>query len=160
MGVRDNEIKRLILYAKALGQKVIIRGMDDDTVGEYCEEDKAITINKKAHRSKTELILTITHEICHAKYKQLNNTSLSEGLLLDGKVPKRLRKEIRDFEVESLQLMTNIIQELNIKIPIWKVLRQRDFDCWIYEMYYQNGKFPDGEPAYSKWMELSEKYKK
>lgn len=158
--IRDTEIKRLILYAKAMGHRVIIRGMKDiEDFGEYCENDKLITINKNAHKNKTELILTLIHEMSHLKYKQLNNVTLTEAFTVDNP-NKKQRQEIRDFEVNSLQLFTNIVQELEIKVPMYKILRARDMDIFRYEYYASNSDFPAPEIEKTKWNELKERYKK
>lgn len=160
MGIRDEEIKRLILYVKALGHRVIIRGMkNDEDFGEYCEDDKLITINKNAHGNKTELILTLLHEIAHVKYKQLNNITLSDAFSEDNP-NKEQRQEIRDFEINSLPLMVNIAQELDIKVPMRKILIAKELDIFRYDYYLENVVFPPRDVEKEKIKELTEKYKK
>lgn len=166
--IRDLEIKRLILYAKAMGVKITIRNYAFDEYGEFGNEPcLSVNINKRVHSSKTELIMTLLHELSHCRFSILNNRPLSEGWILEDervhgekkKVPKKLRKEIMDFEVESLELMSVISAELNLKIPLNKIKIQQELDQWAYVYYYDQGDFPTENQKKIKLKELQEKYK-
>lgn len=168
MGIRDEELKRLILYAKGLGVVVSIKNINSSDEGEFGHQGKSmsITINKSTHTSKTELILTLLHELAHAKYFVLNGTPVSDGWIVEGsrkfgdkKLSKKLRKEIASFELNSLDLMSNIAVEFNIVIPKWKIRRQIDFDKWMYVHYLNIGDFASKKIWSPKWQELTNKYK-
>lgn len=168
MGIRDNEIKRLILYLKALGAKVVIRNYSWDASGEVQFEPKyVINVNKRHHRSKTDIIMTLLHEASHLKYAILNNTKFSDAFLEEvwdleeqgKKVPKKLRKDIVKFEVASLELMINVASELNLKIPMKKIIRQKEQDQAVYLFLDKHGEFPDNKWVKNNWKKLLEKYK-
>jgi hypothetical protein len=166
---RDEEIKKLLHYAKALGVKVTIRHYQKlEDMGEFGSEGPKmfININKKHHASKTELILSLLHELAHAKFFVLNNRPLSDGWILEHereiksrKLSKKLRKEMVDFELDSLDLMNNISTELNIQLPKWKILRQIEFDKWMYSYYLEHAEFATKTNWEPKWKELTKKYK-
>lgn len=166
--IRDQEIKRLILYAKAMGVKITIRNYAFSEYGEFANEPTLIVnINKRVHSSKTELIMTLLHELSHCRFSILNNKPISDGWILedereDGqkkKVPKKLRKEIAKFEIESLELMPTIASELNLKISMNKIMAQKELDQWVYSFYEDKGDFPIESKKKIKWKELQEKYK-
>lgn len=164
MSVRDEEIKRLIYYAKSLGAKVNIRDYAHEDYAEvYFEPKYTININKKYHRNKTQLILTLLHELSHVKYAILNDFKFSDAFLDEvwdaEKKPKKASKEIAEFEIESLELMTNIASELNIKIPMKKILQQKEHDQFMYKKLAKTGQFPSSKEEINNWKKLREKYK-
>lgn len=168
VGIRDNEIKRLILYAKSLGAKVVIRNYTWDASAEVHFEPKyVINVNKRRHRSKTDIIMTFLHELSHLKYAILNNTKFSDAFIEEvweledkkKKISKKKRKEIVKFELESLELMTNIASELNLKISMKKVLRQKEHDQDIYVYFEKYGEDPNNKWLKDNWKKLKEKYK-
>lgn len=164
--IRDDEIKRLILYGKALGVKITIRNYAFDEEGEIGDEPHVfININKRKHSSKTALIMTLLHELSHAKYININNGVISEAWILEAerkpekKLLKKLRKEIVDFELNSLDYMLDIAAELKISISINKIKRQLEMDKWAYEYYYSTGSWATKNLVKNKWKDLQEKYK-
>ena len=162
--IRDEEIKRLVFYAKSLGAKVIIRHYKHEFSGEVTLEPKfAITVNKKYHQSKTDIILTLLHELSHVKYTVLNDYKFSNSFLDDvfnKKIPKKLRKDIVEFELASLELMPNIASEVQIKVPMKKILIQKELDQWTYKYLNDHGVFPTEKLTTSEKRKLSEKYNK
>jgi hypothetical protein len=165
MHIRDAEIKRLLLYGKSLGVKIVIRDYAFEEYGNFSCNPLEICINKRRHNSKTELILTLMHELAHVRFHILSGRPLSEGWLQEDdrkpgqKIAKKLRKEIADFETESLELMTNIATDLNIKVPMKKILRQKELDQFVYSHYYKVGEFPTEKEKKAKQLQLKEKYK-
>lgn len=167
MSVRDEEIKRLVFYAKSLGAKVIIRHYNNEEIASVTVEPSKYTIiiNKKHHDNKTQIILSLLHELSHIKYTILNNYKFTDVQISDvlnngRKISKKKRKEIADFEIKSLPLMTNIASELNVKIPMWKILKAVALDTWIYQYYYENGNDPSNKLIGQQSKKLTEKYKK
>ncbi len=164
--IRDNEIKRLILYGKALGVKITIRDYAFEEEGEIGDEPHVfININKRKHSSKTSLILTLLHELSHAKYINNTNGKISSAWILEEerkpgkKLSKKLRKEIADFELNSLNSMVDIAIDLKIQIPMNKILRQRDIDKWVYEYYLKIGEWPSELLLKNKLQEIIVRYK-
>ena len=162
---RDDEIKRLIYYAKSLGVKVTIRDFAFEEQGEIADDPHVIiNINKKHHSSKTELILTLLHELSHARYINSHDGKISKAWILEDerepgkKLPKKLRKEIADFELNSLDMMMDIAAELKIEIPMSKIAKQCELDKWAYSFYLDTGEWPTGKQKKTKEKELKEKY--
>lgn len=169
MRIRDAEIERLIHYLKALGAKVIIRNYIGDYSGEIDFEPKyLIKVNKRQHRNKTDIIMTLLHEASHLKYAILNNYKFSDSFLNEvweleeqgKKVPKKFTKDIVQFELESLELMPNIASELSIKVPMKKILKQKELDQFMYKILGEKGVFPTTKEIKLQNKKLKEKYKK
>lgn len=160
MHKRDEEIKRLIFYAKALGVKVIIRDYNFEDAATWTHDPiSIININKKKHTTKTALILSLLHEISHAKFHIVEDRPLPDGTGSSQKLPKRVRKKWRDFEVESLELMPEIAKEVGIEVPYNKIIMAKELDQWVYDFYYEIGYFPNFKEMKGKEKELKLKYK-
>lgn len=151
MSIRDEELKRIRLYARGLGVKLTIKNYNWDDFGEWSNKPThEININKRIHGSKTELIFTILHELGHVMYYAHNgNVDIPEAVLLESKrnkkdkpIPKKERKKIYEYEKNGISYMEIIAKELDLKIPMWKVLVAQEFDIWVYEYYYENGDYP------------------
>ncbi len=151
-----------------MGVKITIRNYAFSEYGEFTNEPTlTVNINKRVHTSKIELIMTLLHELSHCRFSILNNKPLSDGWILEDerehgekkKVPKKLRKEIMDFEVNSLELMPIIAAELNLKIPQSKIKLHQELDQWTYIYYCDIGDFPTEKLKKNKLKELQEKYK-
>lgn len=167
MHLRDEEIKRIILYLKALGAKVVIRDYAWEDSGEIILEPKfTINVNKRQHTSKTELIMTLLHEAAHLRYTIVNDYKFSDAFLNEvlelghshKKIPKKQRKEIAKFEISSLELMPEIAKELNLKVPEWKVRFNMEFDQWVYTYLEKHGSFPPSEKSKEMRKKLKEKH--
>jgi len=165
--IRDSEIKRLILYAKALDVKVNIRNYSFDHPAEFIEDVKwTININKKKHTSKTAIIMSLLHELSHVRYLILTGDNDSEAWQLEEdrlenkrkSVPKKLRYDIMKFETESLKLMPIIAKELKLKVTESKVLENMAFDQFVYRYYYKFGVYPKNKILDKKRKKLRKKY--
>ena len=164
--IRDEEIKRLILYAKALGVRLTIRNFSFPEEAETVEWNGiSININKHKHKNKTQLILSLLHELSHAKYINTQKGKISEAWELEEerehgkKLPKKIRKEMVDFELNSLDSMMDIATELKIELSMNKIKKQCELDKWIYEHYLKEGEWPSEKIKKAKRKELKEKYK-
>lgn len=161
--IRDNEIKRLVLYFKACGMKVQIRDYNIEESGSFDEDAKTVYVNKRYHRSKTEVILTLLHEASHVKYSALFPDDPFEGIDYDAdgeyvKVSKAVRKKALNYEVESYKLIPELIAELDIRIPEHKVNIAIELDTWVYEQWSVAGKWPTRLETRAKNKQLVEKY--
>lgn len=173
MSVRDEEIKRLIYYAKGLGVKVIVykeRRRKGDAAA-WTTDGSQIEIFAKSNSSKTSIILSLIHELghhvwfIHEKERQpdLKFDEALERENLVGKgdraAPKHLRKKIYDVEKASTEWWNSIYKETDIKIPEWKLTAAMEFDTWMYEEYYETGFFPKGKHKKDKYREVQAKHR-
>lgn len=171
--IRDEEIKRLTHYAKGLGVKVIIYSKSSpDSDGEWHLDGSLIEIYSGG-QSKTQTVLTLIHELghhvwfIHEKDRQpdlkFDEAISRENLVAETDekniTPKNLRKKIYEVEAASATWWDAIVKDTNIKISKWKINRQKEFDVWMYEMYYENGTFPKGRETRSKFKDLTMKWK-
>jgi hypothetical protein len=168
--IRDREIDRLVKYCQALGIRVVFTSDLDGSSAEWAIDGSEITINKKRNKIKTDLILTLIHELGHHLwfvYKKERQPDMKfdeaitrEYFSNDKKLtPKRLRKKILEIEREGLRYWDIVIRDVDIKIPSWKIEMQKEFDLWQYEVYYQTGKFPVRRIRREKLKQLVAKYK-
>lgn len=168
--IRDDEITRLIKYAEALGLKIIYAEVDG--CAEWTLDGTEIRINPKRAKIKTDLVLTLIHELAHhvwfihKKERQpelkFEEALTRENLYLENKksmTPKKLRKTILTLEVEGAAYWDIIIKDTNIKLPSWKINLAKEFDLWQYEYYYEHGNFPNRVNKRLKNKELVKKYK-
>lgn len=173
MAARDEEIQRLIHYGKALGVKVIIYNKSKNGAeAEWTLDGSLIQVYASAKKSKTSIILDLIHELghhvwfIHEKNRQqdlkFDKAITRENLFqeeTDIPTPKHLRKKIWDVEVAGTQWWDVIYKDTNIKIPKWKLDASKEFDMWMYEMYYENGHFPKGKFRADKYREVQAKYR-
>jgi len=75
------------------------------------------------------------------------------------KLDKKYRKLIYLSEKNDAAYHEQIHNELNLKLPIWRVKAERDLDIWIYFRFYQSGKYPKRKQRTQKRKELIKKYK-
>lgn len=159
MGVRDEEIQRLVHYAKGLGVKVTIytkTGKGEEA--NWTLDGSQIQVFNGPGKSKTHLILDLIHEIGHQvwfihekdrqKDLKFDEAITRENLFAEEPAiptPKHLRKKIWEVETASTRWWDVIYKDTNIKIPMWKVEAAKEFDTWMYEMYYETGHFPKGK---------------
>lgn len=168
--VRDKEIERLIHYAKGLGVKVTIynKSHPHDS-GSWAIDGSQIEIYAGKKVSKTDVIITLVHEIAHQvwfihekerqpdlKFEEAITREYHTGDPLP--TPKHLRKRIYDVERDSTQWWDAIIKDTDIKIPQWKFDLHKEYDVWMYERYYEDGSFPRGKKRSEKWNELNAKW--
>jgi hypothetical protein len=173
MGIRDEEIKRLIHYAKGLGVKVVIYNKNNaDADAQWTLDGTLIEVYASSKTTKTDIILHLIHELGHhvwfihekdrQKDLQFEEAITRENLFqeeTDVPTPKNLRKKIWDVEVSGTKWWESIYKETNLKIPIWKMQAAMEFDMWMYEVYYETGFFPKGESKRLHYLAVQEKYK-
>lgn len=158
MGVRDDELTRLIKYAEGMGLRVIIknRPRGGDASASWALDGSEIAIYNSDGDSKTDLILSLIHELghqiwfVHEKDRQpdpkvdeaVTRQELFDEKLHESPAPKNLRKEILDMEKKGTLWWDSIYKETNMKFPMWKLEAAKEFDLWQYEVYYETGFFP------------------
>jgi hypothetical protein len=171
---RDEEIKRLIHYAKGLGVKVIIYTKSSpDADAQWTLDGSLIEVFAGNTTSKTDIILSLIHELghhvwfIHAKNRQpdlkfdeaIERQNLFEEDDHKNPAPKHLRKKIYDVEKAGTEWWLSIYKEVGIGIPEWKIHAAMEFDIWSYEVYYETGHFPGGKMKSDKHKEIWKKWR-
>lgn len=171
--IRDDEINRLVSYAKGLGVKVTIYQKSNAIdSGQWLLDGTEIMIYSGKRKSKTDIILDLIHELGHQLHfihekDRLPDIKFEEAITrqnlfeedLDTPTPKHLRKKILDVELAGTTWWEVIYKDTNMKFPIWKLHMARDFDIWSYEFFHKNGSFPQRKDRQLKSKELLLKYK-
>jgi hypothetical protein len=161
--IRDEEIKRLIKYAQALGMKVTFNNKRKPSeAAAWVTDGSEIIIYKSKNTSKIETILSLVHELGHAASHVHDNDrkiNLKVDHALENPDRKRSKKIIWEDELEGSKWWESIYKEVNLKFPKWRLYAQMEFDVWQYQMDYENDKFPTNKEKKQKWAELKTKYK-
>ncbi len=169
--VRDLEIERLINYIKGLGLKVSFSSKKNDCSAFWYLDNSEIVICKKGNSAKIDIVLSLIHELGHAKHsvweknRQLDTKletaidSVDEAEEEKVDAPKRHRKIVLDHEVASTKYWHEIYHETDMKFPIWKLEAQMEFDLWQYKIWYETGKDPKRMDRRKKLREIYVKHK-
>jgi hypothetical protein len=173
MGIRDDEIQRLIHYAKGIGVKVAIYNKSKKGAeAEWTLDGTQINVYAGKNKSKSSIILDLIHELGHQltfihernrkpdmKFDEAISRENLYQVETDIPTPKKLRKKIWDVEMAGTAYWDIIVKDTNVKIPKWKIEASKEFDMWMYEMYYKNGHFPKGNFKKAHGKEVLAKYK-
>ena len=161
--IRDEEIKRLIKYAQAMGMKVTFNNKKKPKeAAAWVTDGTEIIIYRSKHSSKIETILSLIHEISHKiAFVHSNNRKipLKVDRALENPEKKRSKKIIWEDELEGSKWWESVYKDVNLKFPKWRLYAQMEFDVWQYQMDYENDKFPTRKEKRLKWAELKTKYK-
>lgn len=166
---RDQEIKRLVLYAKGLGIKVVIYNRaSSHGQAMWSLDGSKIEIFAPKGTSKTDIILSCLHELGHhlsfvhdkerEMPKKLDRAWERENA--DKELSDHERKLIYEDEVAGTEFWDTIIHELDIRIPKWKVEAQKEIDLWMYEVFMKSGLYPTPSQQKKKYKEVRQKWKK
>lgn len=148
------ELERLKLYAKGLGIKVTIKPNSGpySTVAEWRTDGSEIILYQHTY-STLDMCLALYHELSHHIFWVHNgrqgDLKTHDALIKDeehsqiGKsLPKRYRKIIYEMEKSECVYQEVIHKEIGSKIPLNKLLAERDLDIEIYKYWYENGNYP------------------
>lgn len=168
MSVRDEEVKRLLHYAKGLGLKVTFSNKKaPDASADWSTDGSEITIYLRRNASKTAIILSFLHELGHhtdfihkhnRKQDQILDKALEEAD--QEEVPKGASWKIYQDEKRATEWWEVICKDANIKISKWKIDLAKEFDVWVYEFAHYQGRFPTFKEQADKRRKLKSKYKK
>ena len=150
--IRDEEIKRLISYAEGLGTKVSFRQYKSsaNAAAEWYVDGSQIIVYTWLNQSKTQLVLSLIHELGHhlhwIKANRKPDKELIEALQLeessDEVIDKKYRKLIYQDEVEGTQYWSEIVKLVDIKINPVIIEAHKKLDVFLYYHYYIEGSFP------------------
>lgn len=171
---RDDELKRLVKYAEGMGLKVKFSSAAVvKDAAEWAIDGSEIVIFTRNNDSKTEILLSMIHEIGHHVWfiheknrqpdltfeKAIDRQNLFDEDLSDTPPPKKMRKKILDIEVAGTQYWEMIYKDTNMQFPIWKMYAAMEFDIWVYQNYFKTGHFPKNKEARAKFKEVRAKHK-
>ena len=161
MAWQDRDLKRLKLFMEKCGLELAKRPYSSSTgAAEYDDARKRITIfltdSEAKLKNKTELILTILHELGHHldkdrfKEDKLMDEALirmNSGLISGDRkdIPKKYRRKILQLEKSGLRHWVKLKKTLDLEIPLKKIELQQKIDIFHYQHLYDEGSFPDRE---------------
>jgi hypothetical protein len=172
--IREEELKRLIKYVEGMGIKVkMLSSNDERNSASWSLDGTLIEVHNSKSKAKIDLVLDMIHEISHhlwfihQKERQLDlkfeeaieRQDLYEENGVSTPAPKKLRKKILSVEIAGTAYWETVYKETNMKFPIWKLHAQKEFDVWMYEMYYEVGRFPSSRDRKQKMKEINLKYR-
>lgn len=174
MGIRDQEIQRLISYARGLGLEVYYDSKSTHAAAEWNIDGSAITIYTKKNKTKISTILSLTHEISHHlyfiwDYNRQTDIKMDEAITRHDlniergsktPTPKKHREKIFQFERNSTKYWSTVYKDTNLKIPYWKFEAQMELDVWHYECWAETGFFPNTKSTADKRRQVTVAYKK
>jgi len=172
MGVRDEELKRLVLYARSLSSNVIFNYLkSNETLVEGAAWDSStqeITINISLNQSKITTIIYLIHELGHHlsyiyDYNKINPKNLDTALVrFEQGLPlyKRHRKLILEDELRAMKYWKIIYTDTGLKFPKYRMYLERELDNWAYNYLYQVGRLPLKKEFYVKRKELQKIFNK
>lgn len=160
------DIERLVQYGKSLGFEtkfVKIKEYNGDAgyFNWYPPNDIEILIDKKS--TSTEILLVLLHELGHARdFIALGRPKKDKlprvlGIEHDG-MSRRRREELYALESRAINNMFDIWQELGLKLPLWRLRAEQEFDRWMYMTFLKTGTFPSRELIKAKHQGLVRKY--
>jgi len=163
MGVRDDELNRLMRYAQGMGVSIRFKPYvpRSSVAAQWTTDGSEITIFTDSTCSKLDKVLLLIHELGHHKaFVNAERTvdSKIEEALDSEEQSKRERKRILDMEIADSLHWDQIYKDTNCKFNIKKLHKQREMDIWLYEFSYEQGRDATGKEKKAKRKELKEKY--
>lgn len=164
--VRDDEIKRLVYYAKGLGLVVRVRSYIPYSrkAAEHIslpngEAELVLFISPRD--SKMDTVLSLIHEIGHHhdyihRGRSFDRNEDEDELVKLGK-PGRLK--ILQNEIRGTRYWNRVYVDTGCTFPKWKLFCQMEFDLWQYYHIYRTGKLPTKSKRVEKMRHLIRKYK-
>lgn len=161
--IRDDELNRLMRYAQGMGISVRFKPYvkRSGTYAEWTVDGSEIAIYVTPKDSKINKILSLIHELGHQKGFVANERKIDPkvdealGFEDNGKLD---RKRILNMETEDASHWEDIYRDTNCQFNIKKLQKQREFDIWTYEVYYETGHDPTTKEKSIKKKELRKKY--
>lgn len=144
------DLDRVIKYAQGLDIKVYFKPRPrNGHKAEWTSDGTEITIFTSPNESYTSQILDLIHELAHHMAFIYNKRKVSPFVVgvfkkadTDVELTKEERKIIWTEEKNDSKWQEVIFNELNLKIPLYKLYLERDLSNWVYKQYYLSGKFP------------------
>jgi len=161
--IRDEELNRLIKYAQGMGISVKFKPYipRSQYEAEWKIDGSEITIFVTKRCSKINKILSLIHELAHHKAFVDNGRQFDPKVeeAIDSEENKIHRKRILDYEREDTIYWEDIYKDTNCQFDIKILHKQKEYDIWNYEVFYETGKFPTRKQSVAKRKELNKKYR-
>jgi hypothetical protein len=147
----QQDYERLIQYAKGLGMKVSHRPRTKDSgSAAWVIDGSEMIIYRRKSDSLTYAILSMIHELAHHKAfvnsgrrisNKVGEAVVDFNLDTDSNttISKSKRRIIYEMERSDSQYQVGIWKELNLKIPQYKVMAEKDLSNISYRWYYIHG---------------------
>jgi len=169
---RDEEIQRLANYIKGLGLEVTFSSKKSDAAAHWYLDNTGIVVFKKNNSTKIETVLSLIHEIAHAKHNihekdrqldlkfvgALDHVDKAELEETDSK--KKQRKIILNNEIAGTKYWHEIYKETNMQFPIWRLEAAMEYDIYQYQVFYETGSYPSFKERKKKSKEVTNKYRR
>ena len=162
----DDDIRKLATYASSLDVAIDIRPFTTKREFEaaYFPVDKKIVIYSRT--SRTYFILVLIHEISHVReersYKNKKDpVALAKALRKQDNnqsLTKADRKAIYKSECIAADFALLIAQELDLKVPKYKLKAECRLDKMVAMYYYRYNRYPDPNLIEKKRKQLRERY--
>lgn len=169
--VRDQEIQRLVNYIKGLGLKVTFSSKKSDGAAFWYIDNTEIVILTKNNESKIDTVLSLIHEIAHAKHNIYEknrevDTKLEDALdhideaeQSETDTQKKQRKVILNHEIAGTRYWHEIYKETEMSFPIWKLDAAMEYDVYQYQFFYENGQYPPYIERRKRRKEINKKHR-
>jgi hypothetical protein len=89
--------------------------------------------------------------------KAIDHVDLAEEYGEDTK--KGHRKTILNSEIAGTRYWHVIYKDTNMKFPIWRLEVAMEFDVWVYQVFYETGKYPIKKVRIAKYKQLVKKHR-
>jgi len=161
--VRDEELNRLVRYAQGMGLSVRFKPYVpySKDQAEWHTDGTEIVVFVKKNTSKLEKILSLIHELGHHKSWIENGRKIDpkfEDALGDDE-SKRSRRIVYLGELNDTQYWEQIYRDTDCRFNPYILHMHRELDVWMYEVYYETGKFPTHKEKDAKKKQLKEKFR-
>jgi hypothetical protein len=163
--VRDDEINRLTRYAQGMGVSVRFvpyrKGIGADA--QWTLDNTEITVFVRTRTSKLGMVLSLIHEIGHAKHYVNSQRTVPadvEKALTEEGTLKEDRRKILEFERAGTEYWLEIYRDTNCSFPIERLYREKEFDIWMYEASLETGRDPTKKEQKARVRELKQKFRK
>lgn len=146
MSYQDRDIAKLKKFANSFGLRIYYRRYTRYTDAALYQGGQFITIFVSSTTSKTEIILSLLHELGHHIdwiFNKRNDRDTQKAYTeFEAKDHKKYSKIILDLEKEGIKHMTTIHKLLELEIPLKLVKQQQKIDTFHYDFFYKHARPP------------------
>jgi len=155
MTKQDRDISKLKKFANSFGLRIYYRPYTRYTDMAQYVLGRHITVFVSSTTSKTEIILSLLHELGHhldwVLNKRIDKETEKAYTGFKAKEYKKYSKIILEVEKAGIRRMTTIHKLLELEIPLERVKKQQKIDLFPYQYFYKHGR-----PAGAKVMDAYE----
>ncbi|MCX9024594.1 MAG: hypothetical protein OIN85_00695 [Candidatus Methanoperedens sp.] len=160
--IRDDEFARLVKYAEGMGLKVRFKPYVpySRVMADWTTDGTELTVYVTCRESKLDLVLSLIHEIGHHRGFIENGRKPDTKIeaAMDDEEKKKNRKIIYENEVHDTKYWEQIYHDTDCRFGLDLLNKQKEFDTWVYEVYYETGKIPTAKERVKKRRALKQKY--